>query len=92
MQVLPYPARLGSPMTRLALALLALSILSAVIVLVVGRRRRRRAGEMRVDPLPAGMKQLASHVGALSSLGMGLRLPPLHGHGVTRRRPLVGVR
>jgi membrane protein implicated in regulation of membrane protease activity len=78
-------------MIRLALALLAFAILSAVAVLIAGRRRRRRAGEIRVDPLPAGLKQLASHVGALSSFGMGLRLPP---HGVARRRvgTLIGVR
>lgn len=76
----------------LALVLLAFSLLSALVVLFASRRRRRRVGEIRVDPVPAGMRQLATHVGALSSFGMGLRLPPLHGHGVSRRRPLVGVR
>lgn len=78
-------------MSRLALVLLAFALLSLVGLLVAGRRRRRRAGDFRVDPLPAGLKHLASQVGALSSFGMGLPLPP---HGVTRRRPgtLVGVR
>ncbi len=77
-------------MTRLTLALLAFAFLSAVILVVAGRRRRR-TGEFRVDPLPAGLKHLASQVGALSSFGMGLPLPP---HGAARRRagPLLGVR
>ncbi len=78
-------------MSRLALALLALALLSTVALMVAGRRRRRRAGDFRVDPLPAGLRHLASHVSSLSSFGMGLPLPP---HGVARRRPgtLVGVR
>lgn len=78
-------------MTRLVLALLAFSVLSGLVLLVAGRRRRRRAGDLLIDPLPAGLKHFASQVGALSSFGMGLPLPP---HGVTRRRggTLIGVR
>ncbi len=74
-------------MTRLVLAVLAFALLSAVVALIARRRNhQRRAGEIRVDPLPTGgMKQLATHVGTLSSFGMGLRLPP-PGHGMARRR------
>lgn len=78
----------GEPMIRLVLALLAAGVLMLPILL--GRRRRARAGELRVDPLPAGLKHLVSHVDALSRLGMSLPLPP---PGASRRRgTLVGVR
>lgn len=76
-------------MLRLAIALLALGLLAALVV--AGRRRRRLTGERRIETLPAGLRHLASHVGAISTFGMGLPLPP---HGVGRRRPgtLISVR
>jgi hypothetical protein len=75
-------------MTSLVLALLAVGLLALSVLL--GRRRRHRAGELRIDPLPAGLRHLASHVDTLSRFGMSLPLPP---PGAGRRRAtLIGVR
>ncbi len=77
-------------MLRLGLVLLTLVILSVASV-AFGRRRRRRIGELRLGRLPAGLRHLASQVGAASTFEMGLSLPD---PGAARRRigTLIGVR
>lgn len=70
--------------------LTALALAAAAAITLVALRRVRRATRLPLDPLPAGMKHLASHVGALSHLDHGLRVAP----GVRWRRlgTLLGVR
>jgi hypothetical protein len=75
-------------MTAYALvALLAFAALGALATLSL---RRRRATRLPLDPLPAGMKHLASQVGALSHFGAGLRIEP--GARLRRVGTLNGVR
>ncbi len=77
-------------MLRLGLVLLIPAVLA--LSLALGRRRRRRNGELRLGTLPAGLRHMASQVGALSSFDMGLSLPA---PGAGRRRgggTLIGVR
>lgn len=70
----------------------ALTLVSAVLVIAAVRvRRRRRSDDLSIAPLPAGLKHLASHVGTLSSFGMGLRVPA-HRNGRRRTGALIGVR
>jgi hypothetical protein len=62
----------------LAIALTAVAVLaSGAAVLVLRRRRSRRIGfgprlEPRIEPLPAGVRHLASGVSELSDLGLHL--------------------
>lgn len=70
--------------------LTALVLASLAAVTALALRRIRRATRLPLDPLPAGMKHLASHVGALSHLGSGLRVAP--GTRWRRLGTLLGVR
>jgi hypothetical protein len=77
-------------MTTMTAITFVLVSLAAAAGLLVARRRRRFARFQPLDPLPAGMKHLAAHVGMLSDLGHGLPVTP----GVRWRRlgSLLGVR
>jgi hypothetical protein len=74
------------------IAALALTLTFAAVVTAVRARRRRHASHGSLDPLPAGIKHLASHVGTLSSFGMGLRVVPAQRNGRRRIGTLLGVR
>lgn len=58
----------------LVIALTAVAVLaSGAAVLLLRRRRSRRTGlEPRIEPLPAGVRHLASGVSELSDLGLHL--------------------
>ncbi len=59
--------------TAYALALLVFAALGLVSTLLL---RRRRSSRMPLDPLPAGLKHLAAHVGTLSRFGADLQVRP----------------
>lgn len=71
--------------------MLALGYALAAMILTCGvlALARRRRSARSVDPLPAGLRNIATQVGALSNLGVGLRIEP----GARRRAgTLIGVR
>jgi hypothetical protein len=64
---------------------LAAVILSCGVLALALRRRSARS----VDPLPPGLRNIATQVGTLSNLGVGLRIEP----GARRRIVTpIGVR
>ncbi|WP_248353933.1 hypothetical protein [Anaeromyxobacter oryzae] len=54
----------------LALAFAALGLVSTLFL------RHRRSTRLPLDPLPAGLKHLAAHVGSLSRFGADLQVRP----------------
>jgi hypothetical protein len=79
-------------MVVIALAFLAVSSVALLGLLLRRRRPARRHGlEMRVEPLPAGVKHLAARVSDLSDLGLHL---PAATRALEKRRlgALLGLR
>lgn len=74
-------------MTGIAVYALLALLASALGLVVVVAISTRRAARRPLDPLPAGLKHLAAHVGALSQLGAGLQLRP--GESSRRVAPAV---
>lgn len=78
-------------MNRTALALAALTALTLLFLAAVRLlRRRHRGGHLRLGPLPAGLRSLASNVGSLSTFGVGLPVAPRR--GLRRLGTLLGLR
>jgi hypothetical protein len=73
-----------------AYALIALLAFAALGLVASFSLRRRRASRLPLDPLPAGLKHLAAHVGSLSRLGADLEVRP--GARWRRISSLTGVR
>lgn len=76
-------------LTAIAIAFSSLALAAGAATLLA-RRRRRPGRYSPIDPLPAGMKHLAAHVGSLSDLGHGLAVRP--GQRWRRLGTLLGVR